>query len=80
MSSLLPLELLVTLRAELAGGRERDEVLVLGAMRPVAAQARKCKVLVARVPNLVADRVCRVLLPVMTRAALVDDRVLLHQI
>lgn len=63
----------MALGAELGGFGEGDEFLEFSPVRAVATQALD-RGAVARILDLFSERVSRMLLPVMTTAAQVDDR------
>ena len=75
-----PLELLVTLDAQIGYSRERNQMPVSRPVRPVAAQTIQTAVLIPRIREFRAHRVRGVLQPVMTRPAELDDGRRLHQV
>src|SRR5512135_2351361 len=74
ISIVSPLVLCMALCAHFADLRKIDHVLILCAVRPVAAQTLHMQVLVSRVPDLLSDRMGRMLLPVMACAAHIYHR------
>ncbi len=74
-----PPEVGMALDAHLVRGIEIDEVFVLSAVCPMAAQALHSNVAVSRIDNLLADRMRRMRLPFMARLADLDNRCLVHQ-
>ncbi len=66
--------LFVALDAQLIHWRKPDEMLVLGAMRPVAACTRHGYVFVPRVSHFFAEGVARMVFPVVAGAADLDHR------